>query len=294
MSARPRSLFAVLALAAAVALPAPSPAHARRASAPASRVLFHTRYPRFGDAVRIRRTGWEGVQVPEDDGHRELSRITFGPAPGVGDPDRPSGPVARFTLHPFRTRGRVIGDRTDTGGYVANRVEVYGRIAHRETPARRWPDPVGSTRWYSFSVYIPPGFVTATRPTQWFDFVQWKGLNSGSPPVAMEIRGDQYVLGGANSHAHLGYIHKGTWSRFVVGLHFSDVRHDGWATVYRNGKRLVHRQPTQTVKTATVHGVTGPDPDYLKMGIYRSVTWTRTQTIWIGALTIGTTFASVR
>jgi hypothetical protein len=291
------TLAAFAVIATATALPAAADARTpsgrpARAHAAGSRILFRSHYPSSGDAAEIHGTGWEAAQVPTDSGRVEDDRIEFGPAPGAGDPDRPSGSVARFTLHPFRIDGRA-GDETDTGGYVTNRVEVYGRIASRETPADRWPDPVGSTRWYSFSVYLPSDFPTATISAQWFDFVQWKGLNSGSPPVAMEIRGDEFVLGGANSHAPLGDIDPGTWSHFIVGLHFSDSRHTGWATVLRNGRRLVDHQPTQTMNTATVDGVTGVDPNYLKMGIYRSVTWRTTQTLDLSSMTIGTSFASV-
>jgi hypothetical protein len=44
---------------------------------------------------------------------------------------------------------------------------------------------------------------------------------------------------------------------------------------------------------ATVAGVTSVDPDYLKMGIYRSKSWTSTQVIYLTPMVIGTTLGSV-
>jgi hypothetical protein len=234
------------------------------------------------------------VQYPSDNGVPEPNRLRFGPAPGAADnPFRPTGNVARFELEPYYINGQPDGDVTNTGGYLANRVEVYDRIATRATPAADWPDPVGSTRWYSFSIYIPPDFPEGT-PTQWFDFVQWKGLNTGSPPVAMEIRGSQFVLGGKNSDQHLGSIDPGQWTHFVIGLHFSDRPTTGWATAYRDNTRVVNHVPTQTMNDYTASsGATEVDPNYLKMGIYRSVTWTVTQVIYLSRMTIGKTLASV-
>ncbi|HLI61656.1 MAG TPA: heparin lyase I family protein [Solirubrobacteraceae bacterium] len=258
-------------------------------------VLFDPTYPSSGDSTAVPATGWHTAQVPSDQGVPQDSRVAFTAPPGSpGDPNFPSGNVVRFQLDPYYTSpGVADGDVTDTGGYLANRVEIYGRYAGRDVPASEWPDPVGSIRWYSFSIYLPVGFPTATSYKNWFDFTQWKGLNSGSPPVAMSIAGNRFVLGGQHSDADLGPIVPGTWTHFVVGLDFSDSASTGWATVYVNGQLVVDQQPTQTMNDATVDGVTGVDPNYLKMGIYRSKTWTSTQVIYLTPMVIGTTYASV-
>jgi hypothetical protein len=258
-------------------------------------IVFQNSYPSSGNALNVSSTGWTAAQYPSDSGVPQPDRLQFGPAPGsLGDPNLPTTNVAHFTLEPFSlTPGENDGDVTDTGGDLANRVEVYGRYGGPTVPAAQWPDPVGSIRWYSYSVYIPTGFPTATQSSQWFDFTQWKGLNSGSPPVAMEIRGTNFVLGGANSSQLLGPIDPGTWTHFVVGLDFSDSTTTGWATVYVNGALVVNQVPTQTMNDWTVNGVTSVDPDYLKMGIYRSKTWRVTQDLYLTPMTIGTTLSSV-
>ena len=265
------------------------------ATSSTSQLLFQNAYPASGTALNLLGTGWTAAQYPSVNGVAQPSRIQFGPAPGSpSDPNLPTTSVARFELDPYYTApGLAAGDVTDTGGYLANRVEVYGRYGGPALPADQWPDPVGSVRWYSFSVYIPADFPTSTSSSQWFDFTQWKGLNTGSPPVAMEIRGTNFYLGGSNSSQNLGSIDPGTWTHFVVGMDFSTSSSTGWASVYKNGSLLIDQYPTQTMNTWTVAGVTGADPNYLKMGIYRSKTWNVTQVIDLTPMTIGTTLASV-
>jgi hypothetical protein len=284
---------ATLAACAALATPALAGRRAvgGRRAAGSSRVLFATHYPSHGTARKFGVTGWGHVQYPSDDGVPQPDRIEFGPAPGsANDPFKPNTNVARFELEPYYINGEPNGDITDTGGYLANRVEFYDRIADHATPAADWPDPVGSTRWYSFSIYIPPNFPEATSSSQWFDFVQWKGFNTGSPPVAMEIRHNEFVLGGANSDQHLATIIPGQWTQFVIGLHFSDSATTGWETAYVDNKPIVDQAPTKTMNDYTsAAGVTQVDPDYLKMGIYRSVTWTVTQVIYLSPMTITAT-----
>ena len=269
-----------------------SPTTTTTASAP-SQILFQNNYPSSGNALNLAGTGWTAVQYPSDSGVPQPDRVEFGPAPGsLTDPNLPTTNVAHFTLEPYSIApGSGNGDVTNAGG-SASRVEVYGRYGG-SLPAASWPDPVGSIRWYSYSVYIPTGFPTETQSSQWFDFTQWKGLNSGSPPVAMEIRGTNFVLGGANSSQTLAPIDPGTWTHFVIGLDFSDSATTGWATVYVNGALIVNQVPTQTMNTWTVNGVTSVDPDYLKMGIYRSTTWRVTQDLYLTPMTIGTTLSSV-
>jgi hypothetical protein len=278
-------------LAACAALATPALAGRRAASgrpvAGSARVMFATHYPSHRTASDVGVTGWRHVQYPSDDGVPEPDRIEFGPAPGsADDPFKPDTNVARFELEPYYINGQPDGDVTNTGGDLANRVEVYDRIADHATPAADWPDPVGSTRWYSFSIYIPPNFPFATSSSQWFDFVQWKGFNTGSPPVAMEIRHNRFVLGGANSDQNLATIVPGQWTRFRIGLHFSDTATTGWETAYVDNKLIVRHRPTATMRSYYHDGVELVDPNYLKMGIYRSVTWTVTQAIYLSPMTI--------
>ena len=156
---------------------------------------------------------WQALQRPSVAGVR-ADRIQQVPAPD--GPGRPEGKVLRFELRP--------GDTFESSGYQASRVEVYGRhAASNAAPPEQWPDPVGSVRWYSFQLFVPADFVTATD-TRWLTFMQWKGQQGGSPPIALEIKRDGLRLGGTRTNAGLipdggalGALTKGAWTHLVVG-----------------------------------------------------------------------------
>jgi hypothetical protein len=232
----------------------------------------------IGDVV-----AWEAEQRPSAGGVVQADRIQRIAAPGPAA-GRPAGDVLRFELRP--------GDIQDSGGYRSNRVEVYGRTATpMSTPASQWPDPVGSVRWYTFALYVPEDFVTATD-TSWLTFTQWKGLEGGSPPVALEIKRDRLRLGGARANAgvvpgdgDLGPLTKGAWTTLTVGLSLSTDAHSGWVEVWRDGSIALPRTAMATMDV--VNGV--PDPVYLKQGIYRDSSWSCTQVLVMGPVRVSST-----
>jgi hypothetical protein len=195
-------------------------------------------------------------------------------APGSkSDEARPAGGALRAELH--------RGDVTRTGDYKASRAEVFGRIASRGTDPKRWPDPVGSTRWYAFSLYLPKGFCTGPD-TRWLTITQWKGLNGGSPPVALEVAGGRLELGGKHIHRPLGALPIGRWTRLVVGMHLSPDAKEGWVEVIRDGRTVVNRTSSATMDSYVKNGEKLVDPIYLKQGIYRSSAWRCKQAIYFG------------
>lgn len=215
---------------------------------------------------------WPFLQQPSP------GRITV-VAPPAG-PQQPEGTTLRVDLRP--------GDAYDTGGYVAARCEVYGRIPTPTTiPASDWPDPVGSVRWYGWSLFVPVGFPFATDAS-WLVCTQWKGLHGGSPPIAVEIKRNALRLGGARTNAGLipgdgalGPITPGTWTRLAVGLRLS-AGADGWVQAFRDGHEVLPR-----TAVATMDLIGGqPDPVYVKQGIYRQNP-TLDQTLYFGPLLIG-------
>jgi hypothetical protein len=226
---------------------------------------------------------WQAAELPSVKGVTQTNRIQQVAAPGPAA-GRPATPVSRFELRP--------GDVYTSGGYAANRVEVYGRTAMpMSTPAAQWPDPVGSVRWYSFSLYVPADFVTATDTT-WLTFTQWKGLRGGSPPIALEVKRSGLRLGGARTNAgliprdgNLGALSKGTWTRLAVGLRFSPDPRTGWVEVWRDGRQVLPRSAV-----ATMDMINGqPDPTYFKQGIYRDNRWKCTHVLYFGPTIIGST-----
>jgi len=181
--------------------------------------------------------------------------------------------------------GRVLRAEVRPGDVASggNRAEVYARHASpRETPADQWPDPVGSTRWYGFDLYVPADFVTDPTGTVWFSLTQWKGRDGAQPAIALEIKRDRMEMAGASGRNDLGPIKKGQWERIVVGVHI-DPTSAGWVEVYRDGVPALARTSRPT--TTLVNGL--PDPIYFKQGVYRSAAWTVTHVLEYGPVTIG-------
>jgi hypothetical protein len=223
---------------------------------------------------------WQALQRPSVAGVEQVNRIQRVPAPD--GPGRPDGKVLRFELRP--------GDTFDSNGYEASRVEVYGRhAASNAAPPEQWPDPVGSVRWYSFQLFVPADFVTATDST-WLTFMQWKGQQGGSPPIALEIKRDGLRLGGTRTNAGLipddgalGALTKGAWTHLVVGLSLSPDSQAGWVEVWRDGRLALPRVAVATMDRIGGHA----DPIYLKQGIYRDSSWNCTHVLYFGPVTTG-------
>jgi hypothetical protein len=187
--------------------------------------------------------------------------------------------------------GRVLRAEVRPGDVASggNRTEVWGRHAPSHgTPADQWPDPVGSTRWYGFDVFVPSDFVTDSTGLVWFSLTQWKGRDGGQPAIALEIKRDRLEMAGASARNDLGPIKRGQWERIVVGVHI-DPTTAGWVEVYRDGVQALAR--TNRPTTTYVNGL--PDPIYFKQGIYRSPSWTITHTMDFGPVSIGLSKADV-
>jgi hypothetical protein len=264
-----RQLLLAAGLSAALAAGCGPPTDSVRSPAAGgeSGVLFTTDYHQAGSVDDV----WARVQVPSVDGEPQPDRIRIAPSPTSAEQ------VLRVELRP--------GDVQESGGYEANRAEVYDRHAEpgSSTPPEEWPDPVGSVRWYDFAVYIPADFDTADDD-KWLDLTQWKGYRGGSPPLALEIKRDRLRLGGTEGSDSLGRIDKGEWTRLTFGVHWSPDE-DGWVEVWRDGERVVDRTAGPTMDVVDDE----PDPVYLKQGIYRTKDWDSTHVVYFGPLTVATT-----
>jgi Polysaccharide lyase len=226
---------------------------------------------------------WDHFQRPSLNGVVQQSSIqeTDAPGPAAG---RPTSKVMRFSLDPAA--------RYVSAGYSAPRVEVYSRMPASPTlvPASDWPDPVGSVRWYTFSIYLPSDFQTSTG-TDWVDLTQWKGLEGGTPPIALEVKKNTLRLGGARTNAGLipnggilGALPLGQWTTLTVGMSLSTSATDGWVEVRRDGVTVLPKTFVSTMDMVAGH----VDPIYLKQGIYQNAAWTQTHVLYAGPVVIST------
>jgi hypothetical protein len=249
--------------------------------------LWEADYERARDSETVAGV-WDAEQEPArgkgGPTRTDRIRVVSGPeVPGSG-PAKPNGPVMRVELHPYHaTPGGEDGDVNESGD--TNRAEVYGRFpsgSATSTPPEEWPDAVGSTRWYGFSVHVPPGF--ATSDEHWLTITQWKGMYGGSPPLALEIDGGEFELGGTKGRRPLGAIKPGTWTRFEFGVHWSPNPEKGWVQVFRDGKEILARERRATMDTYDGDTV---DPIYLKQGIYRATGWDVVHVLHFGSTRVG-------
>ena len=186
------------------------------------------------------------------------------------------------------------GDVNDSGSdYATSRVEVFARFANSSNDApASWPDPVGSTRYYSWRQYVGADFPTHEGVNWWEDLMQFKGAFTGSPPLGLDVYHSTYRLGGVlGGYTGLGAINKGAWDWFVIGVKWSPDATVGWIEVWRNGVQVMARR-TQATMFYKGDGVT-PDPIYVKQGIYRDSAWTDTQVVYYSPLVIADTPAAV-
>lgn len=254
--------------------------------------LFYTDYDSVTDRTTVRPI-WQSEQEPRAPGLAgEVQKDRIQVVPVDASPDglrKPAGAVMRVELRPYTMPDGTPGDQNVSAN--SSRAEVYARHAvPGSTPALLWPDPIGSTRWYGVSVFVPEDFEGNNK--LWLTFVQWKGWRTGSPPIALEIKGNQFEIGGLRRH-RLGSIDRGSWTNFVVGVHFSPDASTGWINVYKNGVEVVRQTSQATMKTRNLHGLPVVDPNYLKQGIYRAKAWTATHVLYFGPTTIGTSKESV-
>lgn len=186
--------------------------------------------------------------------------------------------------------GDINDSGSSTNGYATNRCEVYDRFpaGGGSTPPANWPDPVGSVRWYGYSVLFASPFTFDS--SKWFTFTQFKGQFGGSPPRAMEIRGTDHIYwAGTRTGRDLGQITLDTWTRLVIGVRWETDGVNGWSMVYRDGVLKVPKTYEATMDT--YNG--GADPIYLKEGIYRTSGWTSTHVLYYGPIKVGNTIADV-
>lgn len=226
---------------------------------------------------------WQVYQRPSIGNAVQKSSIQQAPAPGPAA-GRPPSEVMRYELD----KGALF----TSSGYTAHRAEVYGRMpTSTSAPATAWPDPEGAVRWYTFSVYMPTDFAT-TADTKWLVITQWKGLNGGSPPVALEVKRDGLRLGGTRTNrglipndGALGPIPRGKWTTLSVGMRLSASPTTGWVEVIRDGKTVLPRVHVATMDT--INGKT--DPIYLKQGLYQDSSWSVPHVIYFSPVTVSAT-----
>lgn len=206
-----------------------------------------------------------------------------------------------YSANRYKPTGKAMKVEIQVGDVAAaaNRSEVLARFpgSFSGTSYEKWDDPIGSVRWYGFSVYIPSDFTTDATGVNWLTILQLKGYQGGSPPISIAIKRSNFRLDGtrgANSgnipnDGTIGPITKGAWHRIVFGVKLSTTN-NGWVEAWFNGVNTIPRV-TGIITSDIVS--TKIDPIYLKQGIYRATAWSVPHTVYFGPTKIGDTRAAV-
>jgi hypothetical protein len=194
----------------------------------------------------------------------------------VRNPKREGNYAARFEVREGDTQAATTGVRAEL---IAER--DGGRMA-----------TAGDERWYSWSTLFPPEYPVSD---QWQTFVQWKNEGTGSPPLAMTVKGDEILLsGGEQNEFHEFWkapMDRGRWHDFVAHIRWSADAHTGFVELWHNGRRVVPRTPTATLYRDEDGGAI---PNYLKIGLYRSSAIQDTQVVYHDALRVAPSREALR
>ena len=103
----------------------------------------------------------------------------------------------------------------------------------------------GETFWYGFSTYVPTSWVNSEQPTI---TAQWWSHHRASPPLSLEIRGQEWLVdqrwserGGGMLKQTVGSVRKGEWTDWVVQAYWSRSD-DGYLKVWRGGEVVYERR----------------------------------------------------
>ncbi len=155
---------------------------------------------------------------------------------------------------PTRRGGRALRMETRYG----DRENSY----HSELEMHGAGEP-GERAWYGFSTYVPTSWVDSEQTVI---TAQWWSHSRASPPLGIEIEGDEWVVfqrwdegdEGLSKRA-VGTVRKGEWTDWVVEAYWSD-RRNGYVKVWRNGEVVYEREgPSVYRKTERLR---------FKLGVY--------------------------
>jgi hypothetical protein len=213
---------------------------------------------------------WTGVQAPVG------RRPTI-----VESPVREGRYAARFELAP--------GDRTDTGGYVAHRSEVF--LGSNDLPLRE-----GDERWFGFSVRFGAGF---DRRQGNQAVVQWKNDGTGSAPFDLRVHDDgRLCLADVRDWqakvlhwCTAGPVQTDVWHDFRVRVRFSSDPREGFVELHYQDQP---QQLASSGATRTFFGTLEPGADsYVKQGYYTGTEFFHRGVVYHDAMRIGSRASDV-
>lgn len=145
----------------------------------------------------------------------------------------------------------------------------------------------GQVQWYTYRSQLASNFPSDVDT--WQVILQWHHEgDSGSPPVAVEVRGNRLeVAAEGENFQDLGPVKGGDQINLTLRILFSQDTSKGTVDVWRDGRHAVQgfRPPGGTLLDQS---------DYLKVGYYRDTGIDQFGRLWLQDLRVGPTLDSVR
>jgi hypothetical protein len=127
----------------------------------------------------------------------------------------------------------------------------------------------GDEAFYGLSVYLPSD--TFTKQDKWRLVIQFKAHNTGSPPVSLNVRADNWLFNyrpTASSsvlHKEKFPVNKDSWEKFVLHAKWSSDPKIGFLELWRNGNIVVPKFFTSNIHIKNGQKV----PNFVAIGLYR-------------------------
>jgi hypothetical protein len=175
----------------------------------------------------------------------------------------------------------------DMPGHQAVQFTVPGGGQRSEMRPRIPDQTEGTVQYYTYVAGLPDEF--PTEADTWQLIMQWHQFgDSGSPPVAVEIRDNRLMLAAEGGDLQdLGPVSAGDHLDLTLRIAFSRDADQGSVDVWRDGNPVLqgYRPPSGTLIDQGT---------YMKVGIYRDSSIRETGRLWLDDLRIGPTLASVQ
>ena len=187
-------------------------------------------------------------------------------------------------------RIRVVSDLVRQGRFAA-RFEVRdgdNKGGERAELARTgFKEKPGSEYWYGWSTFFATDFPGGEG---WQEIIQWKGDDSGSPPLTVDVDNNVLKLQAGpqlrdRTPLWKTPLQRGRWLDFVVHVKWSPDPRVGFVEMWFNGQKVLERRFLNTMYPG--------EENYLKQGLYRSSDISGPSVLWHDAMRVGTSFDSV-
>jgi hypothetical protein len=147
-------------------------------------------------------------------------------------------------------------------------------------------EPVGSEYYYRWSTMFTPDFPSVKT---WQIFAQWHHEGCcGSPPLEFSVYSEEMHLNIGGDPGTLVWhapLVRGQWQDFILHVKWSPDARVGFVELYHNGKLVLPKRNIATMYPGMLN--------YLKVGLYRSDTVTRTGVVYHDGWTMARSLADV-